>query len=102
MGHPPSFLRLPSNTFHDLGSVGELKKKKFLNFKNARSGSPGAPASMPGILQRTQSGHKISVKKNLGRSDKAEGRKTMASSKEQKLWEKNLCSRLATLKIMGK
>ena len=44
MGHPHFFLRLASNAFPDIGSVGRIEKKK--NFKKNHKKSivgPGTP-----------------------------------------------------------
>ena len=44
LGHPLFFLRLPSNAFPDIGSVGRIeKKKKKKNHKKSRNSRPWYP-----------------------------------------------------------
>ena len=43
LGHPPFLLRLPSNAFPDIGSVGRIEKKKKLKKKSQEVSEQQAP-----------------------------------------------------------
>ena len=70
LGHPLFFLRLASNAFPDIGSVGRTEKK--VNYGKSRNKRPGAPASL--LWSYDVLTFFFETAKNLGRSYDAKRR----------------------------
>ena len=63
-GHP-LFFRLASNAFSDIGSVGQIEKKKPKKRKKSLNRRPGTPASLQWSLETTRHEPKINMEETL-------------------------------------